>query len=126
MLQDAGLVSVAGRQHGLVPVAAESVFELCDVVCSSLRERPSRCQLAFLPTHQGHGAVRDWKRLVQRAGKRSRELNDGQEKGKDDQTNEPLILPVLGYRNLCRIDAWVLPRFACRLEWLTPVASSPA
>ena len=40
MLQDAGLVK--RRQEGntvYCSVADESVFELCDVVCSSLRER---------------------------------------------------------------------------------------
>jgi DNA-binding transcriptional ArsR family regulator len=40
MLQDAGLV--ARRQEGntvYCSIADETVFELCDVVCSSLRER---------------------------------------------------------------------------------------
>lgn len=48
MLQDAGLVS--RRQDGntvFYSIADETVFEICDVVCSSLRERFEAQALAF-------------------------------------------------------------------------------
>lgn len=48
MLQEAGLVS--RRQEGnavFYSIADETVFEICDVVCSSLRERFEAQALAF-------------------------------------------------------------------------------
>lgn len=59
LLHDAGLV--ARRQEGntvFCSIADQSVFQLCDVVCSSLRERVAQQSRSLLPPPAGRSPLR--------------------------------------------------------------------